>query len=233
MNANADCFTFLGSIHEQNLELFSFVLRCVSNGEPHMLHDAGLAESDVAQLQGLSLTQLMELSNRGMKLTTYLGEARRRRAQRGLSLALIEQRAPRELMMQLFRMSTRRFASLRMSLGVVGGRGRPNTALTDSAVEQRIWRLWVILADEIDPRQLRAADHWLLISLELPGYLRSAWSLIQRWVREPVSLAVFSGDRLRLGEAQCMSQAHYLLVKHQQALNRLLLDRAEFGSADA
>jgi hypothetical protein len=208
----------LTPIHQQNLDLFAFALKCVSSGDPIQLDRAGLAQGDVDLLRNLSLSQLTELSDRGLQLSTYLADARERHVHEGLSLALIEQRAPRELIMQLFKMSTRKYAATRQQLGITGGRGRPFTAVIDCAVEHRIWRLWVVLANPTDPQQLRRPEHWLLLAFEFPDQLRTAWALIQRWARRRESLTAFSGDRSRLGEQRCRTIEMELRNKHQAAM---------------
>jgi hypothetical protein len=203
-----------GEVGDSNIELFTFAARCMVQGDTGSLNSMGLSARDIPHLRQLSLSQVVAMSERGSDLHAYLKRARYESSRGELERALLKQGAPRELMMALFRMSTRRYSSERIRLGVVGPRGRPMTAHMESAVEQAIWRLWVTLADGHDPARLLNADSWLLIAKELPGSLRSAWSVIQQWARCEASLSVFRGDRIRLGIGSLTESECALRMKH-------------------
>lgn len=209
------------TIQELNIDMFTFALRCLAKGDISALHRIGLSEWDVPHLRRLSFSQLIDLSDRGLSLVAYLGETRYQSSKDELILALIRQSAPRELMMQLFRISTRRFSAERVRLGLSDGRGRPAIALMDSTIEHRIWRLWILFAQGDDPKRLRRADHWLLIAQEAPGHLRAAWALIQRWAREPETVAILIGDRVRLGADRLDRLERELRNKHKSGLELL------------
>lgn len=203
-------------IRESNIDLFLFAAKCMADGDTLALQQAGLTLNDIPQLRQLSLSQLIAMSEQGSELSAFLRRARQESQRSELARALMEQGAPRELMMALFRMSTRRYSAERMRLGVAGPRGRPMTAHMDAGTEQAIWRLWVTLGNERQPGQLRHADDWLLISREVPGHLRSAWSLIQRWARDPGARSAFRGDRIRLTMTR-LSQSE-LELRHKHGL---------------
>ncbi len=199
---------------DSNIDLFTFAARCMVEGDTGSLNRMGLSARDIPHLRQLNLSQLLSITERGSDLHAYLKRARYESSRGELERALLQHGAPRELMMAVFRMSTRRYSSERVRLGVTGPRGRPMTAHMDSAVEQSIWRLWVILADEHDPGRLQNADGWLLIAKELPGRLRSVWSLIQQWSRCAQSLSVLAGDRARLGRRNLEESEVALRLKH-------------------
>ena len=203
-----------GEVGSSNIELFTFAARCMVQGDTSSLNSIGLSARDIPHLRQLSLSHIVAMSERGSDLHAYLKKARYESTRGELERALLKEGAPRELMMALFRMSTRRYSAERVRLGVAGPRGRPMTAHMDSSSEQSIWRLWVTLADEHDPSRLLNADSWLLIAKELPGKLRSAWSLIQQWSRSESSLSVFRGDRIRLGESQLMESEQSIRARH-------------------
>ena len=202
------------AIHQANIDLFTFAAKCMAQGDTGSLNRAGLSIRDLPLLRQLSLSQLMAMSERGAALHDYLRRIRSESMRGELEQALVQQGAPRELMMAVFGMSTRRYSAERLRLGIVGPRGRPVTAHIDSATEQCIWRLWVTLADEHDARRLRHSDNWLLIALELPGHLRSAWSLIQQWARDDDAMVALEGDRLRLTIEALALNEKALRVKH-------------------
>ncbi len=201
-------------IQESNIDLFIFAAKCMAQGDIDSLHRAGLTTKDFPQLRKLSLSQLMAMSEQGSELTAYLKRIRGDSQRSELAQALMQQGAPRELMMALFRMSTRRYSAERMRLGVAGPRGRPMTANMDAATEQTIWRLWVTLGNEHNPRLLRNADDWLLVACEVPGRLRSAWSLIQRWAQDQDAIGAFHGDRIRLTVSRLARSEAELRHKH-------------------
>lgn len=207
-----------GELGDSNIDLFTFAARCMVDGDTGSLNLMGLSARDIPHLRQLSLSQLMAMSERGADLHAYLKRARYESSRGELERALLLSGAPRELMMALFRMSTRRYSAERLRLGVVGPRGRPMTAHMDSPVEQAIWRLWVMLADDFDPSRLKEADGWLLIAKELPGMLRSAWSLIQQWSQNEQSVSVLTGDRARLGRRNLDESEKSLRLKHKMEL---------------
>jgi hypothetical protein len=204
----------LEALHEQNINLYVSVARCLAAGDVGQLQHIGLSERQIAYLLQLSLSKLLGLADDGLDLHSHLRVATRYYNDEALCSALIERRAPRELMTQLFGMNTRRYTTERARLGVAGKRGRPHTQALDASIEHQIWRLWILLANPQDPSQLRRADHWLLIGLEIPQHLRSAWSLIQRWAREADSRIAFAGDRARLSLAQQQAGEQKLRDKH-------------------
>jgi NAD-dependent DNA ligase len=201
-------------VQELNIDLFIYAAKCMAQGDTIALQRAGLSFRDIPQLRQLSLSQLIAMSEQGAELAAYLKRARGDSQRSELAQALMEQGAPRELMMALFRMSTRRYSAERMRLGVAGPRGRPMTAHMDAATEQAIWRLWVTLGNELDPRYLRNAEDWLLIAREVPGRLRSAWSLIQRWAQDQDAIGAFRGDRVRLTMPRLARSEAELRHKH-------------------
>lgn len=204
---------------DSNVNLFTIAARCMVEGDTRALQSVGLSARDLPHLRQLSLSQLLSMAERGSDLQAYLKRARFESSKGELEKALIAEGAPRELMMALFRMSTRRYSAERVRMGVVGPRGRPLTAHMDSAVEQAIWRLWVMLADSFNPARLEHADSWLLIAKELPGRLRSSWSLIQQWSRCEKTLSVFEGDRSRLGRRALSEAEQIMRLKHGFELN--------------
>jgi hypothetical protein len=205
-------------VRESNLNLFTFAARCMALGDTGSLRRVGLTPQDLPALRHLSLSQLLAISERGSDLYSYLRGAHSENVHVELERILMHEGAPRTLMMSLFRMSTRRYSAERVRLGVEGPRGRPITTRIDCATEQNIWRLWVTLADDDNNRRLRRADDWLLIAREMPGHLRTAWSLIQRWARDESAQAAFAGDRARLSQEERLQVEHALRRKHNLEL---------------
>jgi hypothetical protein len=206
------------AVRESNINLFTYAARCMALGDTGSLGRVGLTAHDLPALGDLSLSQLLTLSERGSDLYSYLRGGQPDKAHVKLEGILMQEGAPRDLMMLLFRMSTRRFAAERARLGMPSSRGRPVTAHIDCGVEQSIWRLWVTLADDDNHRHLRRADDWLLIAREMPGNLRTAWSLIQRWARNEAALAAFAGDRERLPREDLLQFERELRRKHNLEL---------------
>lgn len=173
----------------------------------------GLTEQHIPYLLQLPLAEVIALADAGHDLRTYLRLLTGKSLDKALRTKLIQHGAPRELIIQLFGISTRHYAAERVRLGVAAY-GRPGTRVLDTATEHRVWRLWVLLANPMDPFRLRRADHWQLIALEVPQRLRSAWSLIQRWARETEARTAFAGDRARLTPNSQRQGEQELRVKH-------------------
>lgn len=200
----------LKALHARNVDLYTSAIRCAVAGDTHQLHRLGLSEALIPYLLRLSPVDVLSLSRSGLDLLAYL----RLMPADTLRTLLMEYGAPRELMMQVFNMSTRRFAAERERLGITGHRGRPSTTALDTSAEHHLWRLWIVLADPHEPSRLRQADHWLLIALELPQRLRPAWSLIQRWARDQDARAALTGDRARLPPARQRAAERELRQRH-------------------
>jgi hypothetical protein len=202
------------ALRQRNVDLYTAAIRSVAVGDPQQLHRFGLNSRHVPHLLQLSFSEVFDLADSGLELPTYLHMVTGRSADRLLRTALIEHGAPRELIVQVFGMSSRRYAAERARLGVAGTCGRPNTRDLDVATEHRIWKLWILLANPQDPSRLCEADHWLLIAQDLPQQLRAAWSLIQRWAREADARVAFAGDRARLSPLQQQQAEQELRERH-------------------
>ena len=201
-------------IQESNTDLFIYAMQCMFNGDSGSLRRAGLSGMDISRLSQLSLAQLITMSKQGTELHAHLKQVQGESRRKDLANELLQQGAPRGLMMSLFRMSTRRYSAERARLAVASLRGRPMTSQMDASTEQTIWRLWVVLGDDRNPGELRRADDWLLVAREVPMQLRSAWSLIQQWARDEQALHIVRGDRIRLTESRLTEMESALRCKH-------------------
>ena len=202
------------TLRQRNIDLYMFAVRCITAGEISHLQRIGLRREHVAHISKLSTAEVLGLADRGWELGPYLDRMAGKRVDSELCAALIEHGAPRDMLIELFGLSTRTFAAERARLGISGGRGRPSTRGLEAWAEHRAWRLWVLLADPEDPSRLRRADHWLLVALEIPQQLRTVWSVIRRWSREEQACAVFAGDRARLTSGRLLLAERELLEKH-------------------
>lgn len=202
------------TLRQRNVALYASAIRSITDGDTGPLHQLGMTARHVPHLLQLSISEVFDLADHGLDLAGYLHQVTGKSADKLLREALIGHGAPRELVVQVFGMSSRRYAAERLRLGVAATAGRPNTRALDVATEHRIWRLWTLLANPGDPARLREADHWLLIALDLPQQLRAAWSLIQRWARQADALLAFAGDRERLSLMQQQRAEHDLREKH-------------------
>ncbi len=203
----------LEALRRRNVDLYSSAITWIALGETGEMRKIGLTEQHIPYLLQLPLAEVIALADGGHDLRTYLRLLSGKSIDKALRTALIQHGAPRELIIQLFGISTRHYAAERERLGVAAY-GRPGTRVLDTATEHRIWRLWVLLANPLDPFRLRRADHWQLIALEIPRRLRSAWSLIQRWARETDARTAFAGDRARLTPNSQRQAEQDLRVKH-------------------
>ena len=204
----------LKALRQRNFDLYTSALRCIAASDRAGLQRLGVAPADIPYLLQLSPAAVLALADQGLALQTCLYRMTGRRSEDALTTTLIEHGAPRQLMAQQFGMSTRRYTAERARLGLKGTTGRPNLNALDAAAEHRIWRLWVLLANPRQPSRLRRADHWLLLALEIPQPLRSAWALIQRWARDAEARAALAGDRARFSPARQAQAEQQLRDKH-------------------
>ena len=211
--------------------VLSYASRCVAEGDIHAFRDIGFQVEDIGVIERLSLADLQTLStSRSHAINVRLDREawgwllkrmRRQRSRDALALALIQLDAPKAMMASLFGYNDRDYSTRRETYGIqdsiVGG--RPPSA--SEAEERQLWDLWVRLAKQEAPQQLRSDDLWLVIAKAAKPGIRTAWSLIQKWAHDSYSLsawqrdrAVLSADYLRQQEAE-LRRSHGLQLAEE------------------
>jgi hypothetical protein len=209
---------------ELNCAIFTYAARCLVEGDIDALRQIGFEPTDVQILDELRLSDLHALSasrahaldvrvNRE-SLRWLVEHVRRRRTRDMLRLELLRLDAPSEMMTKLFGMTGRSYTAIREALGIVGGQGRPSSHLGNEDEEERLWALWVRLADPERPTRLRQDDLWLVIGRELAFGLRSAWTIIQQWAGDPHSVRSLKDECTRLGRKQIERDEAALRERH-------------------
>lgn len=209
---------------ELNCAIFTYAARCLVEGDIDALRQIGFEPADVQILDELRLSDLHALSasrahaldvrvNRE-SLRWLVEHVRRRRTRDMLRLELLRLDAPSEMMTKLFGMTGRSYTATRETLGIVGGQGRPSSHLGNEDEEERLWNLWVRLADPERPTRLRQDDLWLVIGRELASGLRCAWTIIQQWTRDPHSVRSLKDECTRLGRQQIERDEAALRERH-------------------
>lgn len=207
---------------ELNYAVFMYAMRCVAEGDVDALRRIGFVPEDVPILDQLRMADLQALAaSRAHALDIRIDRdamqrlmdtMHRRRTRERLKQELLRLEAPLQMMAALFGMNAREYTAARDRIGVTGGIGRPRTQIDDD--EARIWRLWVQLADAWNPQKLRHDDLWLVIGREEPSQLRNAWTAIQRWSCDPVTLQSFDSERTQHSTPSIADTEAALRTKH-------------------
>ena len=207
---------------ELNYAVLAFAARCAAEGDLDALTRIGFDLDDIRVIEQIRLPDLHALSaSRGHALNIRVDRAalqwlfehvRRRRTRETLKIELLRFEAPYQMMASFFGMNSHEYAAARQILRMPDARGKPS--LKNEQEEQQLWTLWIALADAEHPAKLRREDLWLIVGHEIPSGLRCAWSMIQHWVLDPVSLKAFHTERLRLSDTQIEQQETTLRQKH-------------------
>ncbi|MEC9360193.1 MAG: STY4526/YPO1902 family pathogenicity island replication protein [Pseudomonadota bacterium] len=186
-----------------NFAVIAFATRCAAEGDLDALTQLGFDLDDVRIIEQIRLSDLHALSaSRGHALNIRVDRAalhwlfehvRRRRTREALKLELLRLEAPYQMMAEFFGLNSHEYAAARALLRLPDARGKPT--LKCEAEEQRLWDLWVALADAEQPTRLRREDLWLIVGREIGSDLRVAWNAVQRWAVDPVSLEAFHQER--------------------------------------
>jgi hypothetical protein len=208
---------------ELNYALFVYATRCLAEGDVAAMRKIGFAPEDITVLDQLRTADLHALAaSRANAINVSVDRSAfqrlietlyRRRTRERLKRELLRLDAPLPLMSALFGMNARQYTSLRDSIGITAGIGRP-TSMLETDADARLWRLWVLFADANNPGRLRHDDLWLIIGRELPMELRSCWFAIQEWSKDPMSVKTFDANRLTLRDDELPREEGTLREKH-------------------